>query len=68
MSEVGQQRRAPFVLVDRLADMAVEVAIRAFADAERPVDVEGEGLPLLVMLNLFQHPFPNRQRAHHDGS
>ena len=40
MGEVGEQRLAPLRLVDRLADMAVEVAIGAFGDAERPVDVE----------------------------
>jgi hypothetical protein len=37
--------------------MAVEVAIGAFADAERPVDVEGD---IAVMLNLFQHPVLRR--------
>src|SRR5687767_7000227 len=42
VGEVGEQRGAPFILVDGRADMAVEVAIRAFADAERPVHVEGE--------------------------
>ena len=42
--EVGEQRLAPRILVDALADMAVEVAIGAFADAERPVDVERERL------------------------
>src|SRR4051812_15237392 len=44
MSEVGEQRLAPSVLVDAVADMAVEVAIGAFADAKRPVDVERQGL------------------------
>ena len=39
MREVGEQRVAPGVLIDARADMAVEVAIGAFADAERPVDV-----------------------------
>ena len=42
MREVGEQRVAPQLLVDRLADMAVEVAIGAFADAERPMDVKRE--------------------------
>jgi hypothetical protein len=42
MGKIGQQGIAPGVLVDRVADVAVEVAIRAFGDAERPVDVEGE--------------------------
>ena len=42
MGEICQQRGSPSVLIDRVADMAVEVAIGAFGDAERPVDVEGE--------------------------
>ena len=42
MREVGQQGVAPRVLVDGVADVAVEVAIGAFGDAERPVDVERE--------------------------
>src|SRR5260221_11449493 len=45
MREVGEQCLAPFILVDACADVAVEVAIRAFADAERPVDVEGQISP-----------------------
>src|SRR5205085_3637113 len=40
MSQVREQGLAPLVLVDRGTNMAVEVAIRAFADAERPVDVK----------------------------
>ena len=43
--ELGEQRLAPARLVDRLADMAVEVAIGALGQAERPVDVEGEAGP-----------------------
>jgi len=42
MREIGQQRLAPCLLVDRLADMAVEIAIGAFGDAKGPVDVKGE--------------------------
>ena len=42
MSEIAKQRVAPQILVDRLPDMAVEVAIGAFGNAERPVDVKGE--------------------------
>src|SRR5207237_9779123 len=42
--EVGKQGVAPCLLVDACANVAVEVAIRAFADAERPVDVERERL------------------------
>jgi hypothetical protein len=41
MGEIGKEGVAPKVLVDGVADVAVEVAIRAFADAERPVDGEG---------------------------
>ena len=40
--KVSQQRLAPFGLFDRSPDMAVEVAVRAFADAERPMDIERE--------------------------
>ena len=41
MRQVGEERIAPYGLVDGRADMAVEVAIGAFRDAERPMDVEG---------------------------
>src|SRR5262249_4621960 len=44
--EVGEQRGGPGGGVDLVADMAVEVAIRAFRPAERPVDVDGERLGL----------------------
>jgi hypothetical protein len=40
--KIGEQSLSPRVLVNALADMAVEVAIGALADAERPVDVEGD--------------------------
>src|SRR5687768_681554 len=40
MGEILEQRVAPLVLVDPGADMAVEVAIRTFADAERPMHIE----------------------------
>ena len=42
MCKVGEQRLSPCVLVDGQADVTVEVAIRAFADAKRPVDVESQ--------------------------
>ena len=42
MREVGEQGVAPHLMVDGLADMAVEVAIGAFADAKRPMDVKRE--------------------------
>ena len=64
MREVGEQGSAPHVLVDGRPDMAVEVAIRAFADAERPVHVERD---VRVMLNLVQHPFPRLHRSLDDG-
>jgi hypothetical protein len=40
MAEILQQRRAPLLLIDRFPDMAVEVAIGTFGDAERPMDVK----------------------------
>src|SRR5688572_18754089 len=40
MGEVCEQGVAPRRLVDRVPDMAVEVAIGALADAERPMDIE----------------------------
>ena len=42
MVEFGQQRRPPSVMVDRGGDVAVEVAIRAFRQAERPMDIDAE--------------------------
>ena len=44
MGQVRQKRLAPLILVDRGADMTVEVAIWAFADAERPVDIQSQWL------------------------
>ena len=40
MREISEQGRLPFSDVNALADMAVEIAIGAFGDAERPVDIE----------------------------
>src|SRR5207302_5742808 len=40
--KIGEQGAGPTLVLDCLADMAVEVAIRAFRPAERPVDVDGE--------------------------
>ena len=40
--QVGEQSVAPRRLVDALADMAVEIAIGAFRDAERPMDIKRE--------------------------
>ena len=64
IGQVGEQRLAPRRLVDRLADMAVEVAIGAFGDAERPVDVEGERSPRSVIpaeagISAVQSPAPS---------
>ena len=40
---IGQQGIAPLLRVGRFADMAVEIAIGAFGDAKRPVDIERAG-------------------------
>ena len=40
--ELGQQRDPPAVMIDAVAYMRVEVAIGAFRQAERPVDIDGE--------------------------
>ena len=40
--EFGQQRGAPARFVDGLADMAVEIAVRAFLQAEWPMDIDAE--------------------------
>ena len=42
--EIAEQRPRPPRRVDLVADMAVEIAIRAFRPAERPVDIDGERL------------------------
>jgi hypothetical protein len=42
MFEIDEKCFAPPILVDARTDVAVEVAIGAFTDAERPVDVEGD--------------------------
>ena len=42
MGQIGQHRRTPSRLIDRFADMAVEVAIGAFGHAERPMHVQCE--------------------------
>src|SRR3546814_19545320 len=39
MREISEQSPTPQILIHRIADMAVEIAIRAFGDAERPMDV-----------------------------
>ena len=46
MDEIGQKGIAPSFLVDLLPNMGVEVAVRAFRDAERPVNIEGEGVAI----------------------
>jgi hypothetical protein len=40
MSEVLEQGFTPLLLIDRQSDVAVEIAIGAFRDAEGPVNVE----------------------------
>ena len=42
MVELAQQRIPPPGLIHALTDMAVEVAVGALGEAERPVDVKGE--------------------------
>ena len=42
-SHITEQGPLPDIHIGALADVAVEVAIRAFREAERPVDVEGFG-------------------------
>lgn len=42
MFEVGEERAAPSLLIDRRTNMTVEVAIWALADAKRPVHVKGQ--------------------------
>ena len=40
MRKVRKQRFMPFVLVDARPDVTIEIAIRAFADAKRPMNVQ----------------------------
>ena len=40
MNKIGEQSVAPRFLIDRITDVAIEVAIGAFADAEGPMDIE----------------------------
>ena len=40
MIELSVQCCCPAVMIDVFADMAIEVAIRTFGDAEWPVDIE----------------------------
>ena len=42
MRKIAEQRRAPRLLIHTGADVAVEVAIRAFRLAEGPVHVDAE--------------------------
>ena len=67
MREVGEQRVAPCVLVDARADMAVEVAIGAFGDAERPVDVERQRLAGQRAMSLKLHVAPQIRCGHDDS-
>src|SRR3954470_20410900 len=52
--EIGEQCVTPHPLIDRFPHMAVEVAIWAFGDAERPVDVEGQSAPLVIAIGAKQ--------------
>ena len=49
MLEFPQQRFSPRTLIDRLTDMAVEVAVRTQREAEGPMDVERD------VVFLFTH-------------
>src|SRR5690606_23949092 len=40
--DLGDERARPAGMVDHVADMAVEVAVRALRPAERPVHVDAE--------------------------
>ena len=42
MRQIFKQRGAPCFLVNARPNMAVEVAIWAFTDAKRPMDIEGD--------------------------
>ena len=42
MGEFTQQGPAPAPVIDALADVAVEIAVGAFGQAKRPVNVEAE--------------------------
>jgi hypothetical protein len=44
MIEIGEQSLFPPCGIDPFANMTVEVAIRAFGMAERPVDIDRERL------------------------
>src|ERR1700730_585278 len=52
MVEIGEQPLGPPRRIDTFADMAVEIAIRAFRPAEWPVNVDGERLDARRLLPL----------------
>ncbi len=69
MVELGEQGAAPTNLVDRGSDMAVEVAIRAFRLAERPMDVDREGRDLRPIPGRRFDQIPAKRRgAGHRGA
>ena len=41
MIEFAVQRLRPVIMIDALSDVAIEVAIRTFGEAEWPVEKEG---------------------------
>ncbi len=64
IGQVGEQRVLPRRLVHACADMAVEVAIGAFRDAERPMDIEGEIVGHRIRSeNVHLAPLWGRQEA-----
>ena len=52
--KVGEQSLAPRVLIDLRPNMAVEIAIGAFGNAKRPMDVEGERFRGLLKVHKVQ--------------
>ena len=57
MAQVGQQRFLPLSVVNRSADVAVEIAVGALGEAERPMDIERAGhCPTLIAKLLGDQP------------
>src|SRR3546814_2650667 len=51
MREIGEQSPTPQILIHRIADMAVEIAIRAFGDAERRSEEHTSELQSLMRIS-----------------
>jgi hypothetical protein len=68
--DLGQEGRAPPGHVDRGGDVTVEIAIRAFRGAERPVQIDpepGSRGPQRLRVTAQAVPPEARQRPAHDG-